>query len=278
MKKYRPSLLLTTFVMSLLVLGCSGDVEESPGSDPLAVCLQGEPFIDDGMYPVESSQTGDAHTISALRWEEHDGCERFVIDFITEDGNPAFGVGEITAEVRRDLGVVRINLPSVERVDTGATDADFDGLVDAAYVVRSEEGRWLYVDLHLAEEAEVHIAVIEEPGRVFVDLRPGGPPIPPPAAAENHIVVLEPRTEEVTYPFDITGYARTFEANVVARIEREGEEILETFTTATSWVDAWGYYSITIDNGPSGPIVLHVGEYSARDGTWSGVRLSLEAQ
>lgn len=273
-------------VCSVIVTGCSNDVDNSratetsdaaAATDGLPVCLQGDSFVADGAYPLESDQPGDARVISDLRWEAHDDCERFVIDFATEDGGPASTIGDVTAEVLRDLGIVRITLPSVERVEPDATDADFDGLADAAYVVRSDEGRWLYVDLHLAHEAEAYIAAVDEPGRVFVDIRPGGAPIPPPAASDSHIVVLQPRARTVTYPFDIVGYARTFESNVIARIERQGEEIFETFTTATSWVDAWGYFSFTIDNGPPGPIHLHVGEYSARDGSWSGVKVELVA-
>jgi hypothetical protein len=88
-------------------------------------------------------------------------------------------------------------------------------------------------------------------------------------------VVLEPRPGPASYPLTITGYARTFEANVVARLEQGGEEVLETFTTATAWVDAWGHFSFTIDDGPTGPVRLHVGEYEARDGAWEGVVVEL---
>jgi hypothetical protein len=86
---------------------------------------------------------------------------------------------------------------------------------------------------------------------------------------------VEPRPGAATYPLTVTGYARTFEANVVARLEREGEEVVETFTTATAWVDAWGQFSLTIAEGPTGPVVLHVGERSARDGTWQGAAVEL---
>jgi hypothetical protein len=51
---------------------------------------------------------------------------------------------------------------------------------------------------------------------------------------------------------------------------------VQDFTTATAWVDAWGHYSLVIPEGPTGPVVLHVGEHSARDGTWEGVAIRLQ--
>jgi hypothetical protein len=89
-------------------------------------------------------------------------------------------------------------------------------------------------------------------------------------------VVLQPRPGTASYPLTVTGYARTFEANVVVRLERDGDDVYDDFTTATAWTDAWGHYSFTIPDGPTGPVVLHVGEYSARDGTWDGVAVELD--
>ena len=36
------------------------------------------------------------------------------------------------------------------------------------------------------------------------------------------------------------------------------------------------YFSITIPAGPRGPVMLHVGEFSAKDGTWEGEAVALE--
>jgi hypothetical protein len=90
--------------------------------------------------------------------------------------------------------------------------------------------------------------------------------------------VLEPRPGAASYPLTITGYARTFEANVVARLEEDGEDVHVAFTTATAWADAWGHFSLTIHAGPTGPIRLHVGEYSAKDGTWEGAVVELRVR
>lgn len=271
---------LLVSIVSLLVVACPQDRGDPPADDvavnDVAVCLQGEPFVAEGAIALDAAEAGDAHRVSNLRWEAHAGCERFVIDLVGEDGSPATSAGEVRAEVLRDLGVVRLSLREVEHVDPDATDISLDGpLARAAYAVWSPEGRWVYVDLHLLDEAEAHVTVLDEPARVVIDLRPGGGALPSPAVANERVVVLEPRPGEAAYPLTVTGYARTFEANVVARIEQEGEPVDETFTTATAWADAWGHYSLTFDEGPAGRIELHVGEHSARDGTWQGVVVEL---
>jgi len=273
--------------LALLLTACPEEVNDRPGHGDLspavyangevAVCLEGDEWEGDGPLTVAEAGAADADSVRALRWEAHEGCERFVIDLADAEGNPAAGAGDVSVEVLRDLGVVRVTLRDVEWVAPEATDESFGGeLAREAYTVWADEGRWVFVDLHLAGEAEAHATVLDDPARVVVDLRPGGGPIPGPAAVDRGVVVLDPRPGPASYPLTVTGYARTFEANVLARIEQDGEEAAQDFTTATAWVDAWGYYSITFDSGPSGPIELHVGEHSARDGTWEGTMVELE--
>ena len=73
----------------------------------------------------------------------------------------------------------------------------------------------------------------------------------------------------------ISGYACTFEANVAAELSQDAAVIVSTYTTATEWLEAWGKFELTIDSGPSGDVVLFVGECSAKDGTPTGVELQL---
>lgn len=256
-----------------------GPPEPAHSGEPVAVCLRGESFRADGALPLEEPAAADAERIAGLRWEAHEGCERFVIDLEATEGVPATGAGNVQAEVLRGLGVVRVTLRDVEWVATDATDATYDGpLARAAYAVWAPEGRWTFVDLHLAEPAEAHASVLRDPARVVIDLRPGGSDLGEAPAIADRVVVLRPRAGSASYPLTVTGYARTFEANVVARIEGRGEEGVETFTTATAWVDAWGHYSLTIEEGPLGAVVLRVGEHSARDGTWEGVAVPLDIE
>jgi hypothetical protein len=246
-----------------------------PGAEA-AVCLRGSPFVGDGALDVRDAAPADADRVGAIRWEAHEGCERLVIDFLDADGNAARRAGDVTAEVIRDLGVVRLDLRDVEWVEADATDGVFDGpLARRAYAVFSPEGRWVFVDVHLGDAAEAFVATLDDPARVVVDLRPDGGAVPAPAPRESRVVVLEPRPGDSSYPLTVSGYARTFEANVVVRLERDGEDAYDDFTTATAWVDAWGHYTFTIEDGPTGPVTLHVGEHSARDGTWEGVAVEL---
>ena len=250
--------------------------EEDPGGADAAIC-RGGPFVAEGRLEVQGRGPGDAERIGALRWQPHDACERVVIDLLTGEGTPATRPGGITAELLRDLGVVRISLHDVEGVETSATEGMFDGrLARAAYTVRPPEGPSTWVDIHLAGPAEAHLAILEAPARIVLDLRAGGGPIPGPAAAGGRVVVLNPRAGATTYPITVNGYARTFEANVIARLEQNGEELFLDFTTATAYIGAWGYFSITIPAGPRGPVMLHVGEFSAKDGTWEGEAVALE--
>lgn len=242
------------------------------------VCLAGGPFVAAGPIQVRAAEPGDADRVGALRWQSHDGCERFVIDLVaTDDSSPADHAGSVTAELRRDLGLLRISLHDIEGVDPDATDASFDGsLAGTAYAVRPAGGAGIDVDVHLAAAAEAHVTTLDAPARVVVDLRSGGAPLPAPAPRTTRVVVLQPRSGVAAYPLTVTGYARTFEANVVIRIEQDGEDVDERFTTATGWLDAWGAWSFSIEDGPVGPVVIHVGEYSARDGAWVGVAIPLD--
>lgn len=252
--------------------GAGGEVD---GRSP--VCLRGGPFVADGGVATGASSSGDPHRVGGIRWQRHDGCERLVVDLAGADGGAAGGAGAVTAEVLRGLGVVRIALRDVEGIDPDATDATFAGpLARAAYSVIAPEGRHVYVDVHLGDAAEAGVSTLGDPARVVVDLRPGGGPVPGPAPSHRRVVVLEPRPGPATYPLTVTGYARTFEANVVVRLERAGEDAYDDFTTASAWAEGWGHYSFTIPDGPSGSVVLHVGEHSARDGSWEGVAVPLE--
>ncbi len=194
----------------------------SAGGD--AVCLDGAPFASAGALPVEETGAADGPLeISALRWERHDGCERFVIDLARAGQGPARAAGPVDVDLIRALGVVRIRLEDAETVRDAATDARFEGpLARAAYAVRAPDGRGMYVDLHLAEPAEARALLLSDPARVVVDLRAGGTELPAPPSAGQRVVIVEPRAGPASYPLTVYGYARTFEANVVARLEGAG--------------------------------------------------------
>jgi hypothetical protein len=254
--------------------------QAAPSRDAAAgvpVCLQGEPFVASGSIAVRGAEPGDARRVGSLRAERHDGCDRFVIDLIGEDGRAAARAGRVTAELLRDIGVVRVSLRDVTAVEPDATDAALDGLLARdAFAVFSPDGRWVFVDVHLGDPAEAFITTLDDPARVVVDLRPGGGAVPAAPPREQRVIVLRPRPGAASYPLTVSGYARTFEANVVVRLEQAGREVFQDNTTATAWADAWGHYSLTIPDGPTGTVLLRVGEHSARDGTWQGAAVRLQ--
>lgn len=264
-----------------VIAACSTQPEDrrsqaQPGSSEPAVCLQGADFVATGSIAVAGTSSPDGHVISGMRWQAHEGCERFVIELGTADGAAAEVIGDVRAELLRPLGVVRVHLPGIDVVMAGASDTSLAGrLARAAYIVRSLEDRSLFVDLHLAGEAEARVLKLSSPARVVVDLRPGGGPVPAPALLSDRVVLLAPRADADGYPLRLAGYARLFEANVVARIQQEGREVARTFTTASDWTETWGAFRMSFESGPAGAIELHVGDYSPRDGEWEGVAVAL---
>lgn len=267
-----------------LLLAC-GDATDRPGragpetgapvsGDP-APCLTGAGFGEDGTLLALPASPGAARQIVGLQWQAQPGCEQLIIDLATLTGEAADAPGAVSAELLRELGIVRLTLPDVPRAVSDALDARFDGpLASAAYVVRQRTGG-LQVDIHLGAAAEARVSGLSRPARLVVDLRPGSGSSPPLAARSRRIVVLRPRPGPAAYPLRVAGYGRTFEANVVLRVEHAGSDLLEQFTTASDYIDAWGEFEMVVESGPTGPIRLHIGEYSAEDGRWEGVSLDL---
>jgi len=252
----------------------------APAGD-LPPCLAGDAeFGRSGVVAAFGDELDDAVQIASIRQEGYDGCERVAVDFLTGDGAPAATLGPTAADFRPEAGIVRITLPG-EVTASAIADLTFDGTsIRRAFVVRTRDGD-LAVDLHLAAAAVVVVRSMgtRSPAQVFVDVKPDAEGIArtdPPAIGDN-VVVLSPGAGPITYPITITGYARTFEGNVVARlIAEDGTVATEESTTAADWLDAWGEFALTLTDGPTGPVVLFVGEDSPEDGHEVGVRLDLE--
>lgn len=258
--------------------------EERAGSAGAEVDREAPVCAEDGFRTegelASRTGAGDASDVGALRWQRHDeACERFVVDLEADDGGPADEAGDVTVEFLRELGVIRIRLPDVSPEIVEEADERFEGpLATAAFAVRGEDRR-IHVDLHVGEPAVARALVLSSPARVVVDLRPGGGPVPPPAARDRGVVVLRPRPgREASYPLEVSGYARTFEANVLVRVRQGGGVRVEDFTTARDWAGTWGAFDLVIEDGPTGRVELFVGEESARDGTEEGVRIDLVMQ
>ena len=278
---------VVALAVALLAGGCarsgSPPVTGNPTPDSsLAIHVSqgsGESFLEEGAVVAQGHEHGDATAVSSLTAAPMAGGERFIVGFARADGFPATAIGKITVDFRREERVVRIRLPA-EIVSTGTTDNVFTGqFADRAYVVRALDEAGMYVDLHLRSPAVVRAEVYSGPALVVVELKEGGPLLPPwPLTGERVVVLTPPRDGRVSFPIEITGYARTFEANVVAELRPEGGPPVRGTATAADYASAWGEYRIRFEDGPHGKVKLFVGEYSAKDGSPQGVTTNLHVE
>lgn len=72
------------------------------------------------------------------------------------------------------------------------------------------------------------------------------------------IVLLEPVGTSDSYPLDVTGYARTFEGHVAAKLLRGDTVLADTFTTAGGGIETWGEFRMRFESGPRGALRLFV--------------------
>jgi hypothetical protein len=270
----------------LLVTGCARGPQQSASSSA-DTTIAGAPSTpataptaaqENGVLAASVGGVGDAAQIASLVGATITGGERFVVGFARADGLPAARLGPARVEFLRELRVIRIHLPA-SIGSTALTDNAFTTfLSDRAYVVRPLGGDSLWIDLHLRSSALARAEVRSDPALVVVELQPGGPSFGDASGLGPNVVVLTPRPGRARYPLEVTGYARTFEGNVVAELRENGRAVAKTHTTAADWVSAWGEFRMRLDTGPRGPVELFVGEYSAENGTERGatVRIGIE--
>jgi hypothetical protein len=183
-----------------------------------------------------------------------------------------------TAEVEliSAAGVVRIKFdPSV--TSTAITETLLEGsLIKAAFVVRSLDGS-IFVDAHLSESVAARTFTQTNPTRVSVELQPIPGEAPEFPMVGTTVVVTGPSSRSVEYPIIVTGYARTFEANVIGRVSSATDAGSEAVTTAADYLQMWGEFRLEISAGPGGDITIFVGEDSPIDGEPIGVEFMVSS-
>lgn len=220
--------------------------------------------------PQESSDSG---TIGAISWETIEDCETFTIAFQTSEGAPATTPPSARVLHLESFQVLRVQLLSVAA--TVITDQLVEtNLVDRIYVVRSlDDG--MYIDLHLAAPAQARVETTDSPGRLILTLKPGLVPLEGFSTIGDRVVVTSPAAGVTVAPFlTVTGYGRTFEANVLLVATAGNDVVVERGTTAADWTETWGEFRSTISL-PQGPVSLFVGESSAEDGALVGVTVRM---
>jgi hypothetical protein len=238
-------------------------------------CIDDPGFVETGQVERIDQPSTDANILGLISWDVTNGCERFRLDFETNEGAPATTPPSMAVEFLDSGQVLRIHL-DLER--TVLTDQLVETpLVDRLYVVRSLEGG-LFVDLHLAEPSQARASVRNSPAGLTVELQMGIQPFTGVATISDQIVVLEPLPgAETDRTVGVTGYARTFEGNVLVIATSAGQPVTETNTQAADWAETWGEFQTTVEVLP-GPTSLFVGEESPDDGSLSGAMVEITAR
>ena len=238
----------------------------------VAGCPDEGEFVEDGTIASFDQDQSDSSVIGHISWRADEACETFTFSFVTSEGAPATTPPTVTAAYVEGAPVIRV---TVDADQTIITDQLVEtGLIDRLYVVRSLEGG-SFIDLHLAAPAQARIRVDGSPARVTLDLQPGIVEYPTAATASDIVVVVTPLdTGVVTPTIEVTGYARTFESNVMIIATAGDQLVAEMNTTAAGGLETWGEFRARIVL-PPGEVSLFVGDENAEDGGLEGVTISL---
>lgn len=224
-----------------------------------------------GIADIDGAES-DTRRLGRISWDTNDQCESFRFEFETSEAAPATSPPDIRVDHLESFQVIRISLD----VDSGIiTDQLVEtNLVDRLYVVTSLTGG-VFVDLHLSAPAAVRVSTSSSPARLAVDLRPGFVPFSGEATVGENVVLTSPNADaEVGPTTQILGYARTFEANVLAVATQDGSVVAEADTTAADSLQTWGEYRLSVTL-PPGPLTLFVGEANPVDGSLDGITVDL---
>ncbi len=223
---------------------------------------------------MSGGSKGAADSIRGVRFGEHEGYERAVIDF-GSGGAPASRVPTWTLSSPTGEGYARITFPDVDA--TSVSDSAFGGsILDDLYVVRAPGGG-MFVDVFATGAFQYRVIELSDPGRLALDYRPAsvdlGSPIP---AQDEKTVLLQPREgEAVTSPLRVVGYSRNSEAsNTIILRNSSGNLLSRGSVLSNDWVETWGYFEASLEFPAfEGPATLLVGSESPRDGSFEGVEV-----
>jgi len=223
---------------------------------------------------MNGGSEGAADSIREVRFGEHEGYERAVIDF-GSGGAPASRVPVWSLSSPTGEVYARITVPGLDA--TSETDGEFDGsILDNFYVVRAPGGG-MFVDIFATGAFQYRVTELSDPGRLVVDYRPAsvdlGFPIP---ARSERTVLFQPRAgEAITSPLRVSGYSRNFEASNTIVLSDPGGNVLSRDTALSNdWAETWGYFETSLEFVAfEGEAVLRVGSRSPRDGSFEGVEV-----
>jgi hypothetical protein len=230
-----------------------------PSSDEL--CIAGDlPFGDDGLIAALGEDTGDASSLTEIRWERSATCDRLTLAFGAGSGAPAATLGPTGVSVIPYAGTVRILLPP-EIDATAIADNLLEGdLLHAVYVF-GNNGQ-LAVDIHAVDGVPVTARAFTttSPASLVVDVaRANTDAVPVGVTATPTVVAISPTPGTVSYPILVEGYAAPGSPSVHIHVLEDGATLAEETLILARETDAWQWFATTIDEGPVGPIVIFVG-------------------
>ncbi len=225
---------------------------------------------------MNGGSEGAADSIRGIRFGEHEGYERAVIDFGSE-GAPASQVPLWSLSSPTGEGYARITFPDVDA--TSVSDGTFGGsILDNFYVVRAPGGG-MFVDLFATGAFQYRVTELSDPGRLVVDYRPASVDLSFPIPAQSEKTVLfEPRKgEAVTSPLRVSGYSRNFEAsNTIVLRDPSGSVLSRSTVLSNDWAETWGYFEASLEFPAfEGQATLQVGSQSPRDGSFEGTEVPI---
>ena len=223
---------------------------------------------------MSGGSAGAADSIQEVRFAEHEGYERVVIDFGSEGAPssriPAWSLSSPTGE-----GYARIRFPGVGA--TLVSDGAFSGsIMDNFYVVRAPGGG-MFVDIFATGAFQYRVTELSDPGHLVIDYRPASVDLsfPIPARAERTVLFQPRKGEAITSPLTVSGYSRNFEASNTIRLVDSGGNVLSQSTVLSNdWSETWGYFEASLRFPVfEGRATLRVGSESPRDGSFEGVEV-----
>lgn len=235
-------------------------------------CPQAIEFTSEGRVLRLDQPTSDTGMIGLVSWDLSEGCESFQIDFETTEGAPSTTAPSVIVEYLDTRQVIRVFL-DVDK--TMITDQIVETeLVDRLYVVRALDGG-MFIDFHLAKPAEARARITNSPAQLTLQLQSGSLSFEGTAALSAHAVVVEPPDgSEGSTSVRISGYTRTFEANVLIIATAGDKVVAETNAIAADWLETWGEFKTRLDV-PPGETSIFVGESDPRDGGLAGVTIRM---
>jgi hypothetical protein len=224
--------------------------------------------IADGGNTAASYQVGITTSVDTLA----SGLARVVLTFKSPQGADVQELPEFSAALDHSDSAASPNnakyLLSVELHAAQVTWMTADTVVDRT-PLRFVRVNGSTVSIGLDDARPWRLLTLSNPARIVVDI--GGPT----RSVSDRVAVYQPRPgATVTRDLQLTGAARTFEANVNWRLlDSTGREVASGAFTGGSSGPLWGAFDtrIAVPTSVSGNVTLEVFEASAKDGSPQGV-------